>query len=273
MIDLEQISDGVWSATMASPADRNALGAEMRSELLGALKDARARGAKVIIIRGDQRAFSSGYKLDPGVMRPTTLMEDRSRLVEVAEFMRDFRALSVVTIAEVRGYCVAGGTDLMLASDIAIVADNASIGVPNVRGLGITMLLPVWSWMVGPQRAKLLALTGDFMTGVEAADYGLVAASFPENVLEERTTALAERVALMPVEMLEVTKQALNVAWDSAGFSTTLLRAAELDALSHGTTPVVTFWDQVESGGLRDALAARDGRFAGGRMLDHVRRA
>src|SRR5881227_2243815 len=63
----------------------------------------------------------------------------------------------------------------------------------------------------------------------------------------DRVRALAERIALMPDELLEVTKQALNVAWDTAGFGTTLLRAAELDALSHGTRPVIGFWDQVVS--------------------------
>src|SRR5205823_13638297 len=118
----------------------------------------------------------------------------------------------------IRGYCGAGGTDLMPASDLSFAATDASIGVPNVRGLGITMLLPMWSWMVGPQRAKLLALTGDFMTGEEAAQFGLVAAALPEAVLGERVLAVAERIALMPEELLEVTKQALHAVWDTAGF-------------------------------------------------------
>jgi enoyl-CoA hydratase len=190
--------------------------------------------------------------------------------VEVAEFMRAYRAQPVITIAEVRGYCVAGGTDLMLASDIAMAATNVKLGVPNVRGLGITLLLPVWSWILGPQKAKLLALTGDFMTGEETAQFGLVAAAVPEEMLSDRCVALAERIALMPEELLEVTKQALNVAWDTAGFSTTLLRAAELDALSHGTRPVIGFWNDVESGGLRTALSNRDDRFGDQRTIDLI---
>jgi enoyl-CoA hydratase len=270
VINLEQVSPNVWRTTLDSPGDRNALSGEMRQSLLNALEQARAEGAKVMIVRGDDRAFSSGYKLDPGLMRPTTLMEDRRRLVEVTEFMREYRAQPVVTIAEVRGYCVAGGTDLMLASDIAMAADDASIGVPNVRGLGITMLLPVWSWLMGPQRAKLLALTGDYMTGEEAARFGLVAGALPADVLSEKVLALAERITLMPQELLEVTKQALNVAWDTAGLSTTLLRAAELDSLSHGTRPVIDFWDRVEADGMRAALKARDGKFRNGRTLDLI---
>jgi len=268
MVVVEELSKSVWRATLDSESDRNALSGDMRQALLDALKSVREAGAKVMIVRGDERAFSSGYKLDPGVMRPANLTTDRDRLVDVTEFMRLYRAHPVVTIAEVRGYCVAGGTDLMLASDIALTSDDAQLGVPNVRGLGITMMLPVWSWMVGPQRAKLLALTGDFITGAEAAQFGLVAASMPGTILSDRVVAIAERIALMPEELLHVTKQALNAAWDAAGLGTTLLRAAELDAISHGTDPVIGFWDEVERDGMRAALQSRDHSFTDTRILD-----
>lgn len=268
MINLEQLSAGVARITLNSPDDRNALSGAMRRALLNGLEQARADGAKVVIVRGDERSFSSGYKLDPGVMRPTTAVEDRARLVEVTEFMRAFRASPVVTIAEIRGYCVAGGTDLMLASDVAIAADDASIGVPNVRGVGITLLFPQLSWLIGPQKAKLLSLTGDFVTGVEAEKYGMVAASFPGAELEDRVRAVAERMSLVPVELLQVTKEALNVAWDTAGFSTTVLRGAELDALSHATKPVIEFWDNVESDGIKAAVQTRDSAFSGPRVAE-----
>ena len=268
LVVLDELSSGVWRATLNSPRDRNALSADMRREILGALSSARAGGAKVVIVRGDERAFSSGYRLDPGVMRPTTLVEDRIRLVEVTDFLRAYREQPVVTIAEIRGYCLAGGTDLLLASDIAVAATDASLGVPNVRGIGITLLLPVWSWVLGPHRAKLLALTGDTFSGAEAAEWGLVSAAFPGETLEAGVLALAERMAHMPGELLAITKHALNTAWDTAGFSNTLLRAAELDALSHGTRPVIDFWDTVVESGMRAALSARDESFQDSRILD-----
>jgi len=268
LVILESLSPAVGRITLNSPGDRNALSGAMRQAILDALREARGSGAKVVIVRGDERAFSSGYKLDPGVMRPTTAVEDRHRLVEVTDFMRAYREHPLVTIAEVRGYCLAGGTDLMLASDIALAADDAQLGVPNVRGLGITLLLPVWSWVLGPQRAKLLALTGDMISGAEAAEVGFVAASYDSGELSGRVEAIADRMALMPPELLAVAKHALNVAWDSAGFGTTVTRAAELDAISHATRPVVEFWDKVVADGMRSALAARDGAFADGRMLD-----
>lgn len=268
LVILDELSNGVWRASLNSPRDRNALSAAMRRAILEATARARAGGAKVLIVRGDERAFSSGYRLDPGVMRPTTLVEDRIRLVEVTDFMRAYREQPLVTIAEIRGYCLAGGTDLMLASDISVAADDASIGVPNGRGIGITMLLPVWSWVLGPHRAKLLALTGDTITGAEAADWGLISAAFPGVTLEARVLALAERMANMPGELLAVSKHALNAAWDTAGFSNTLLRAAELDALSHGTKPVIDFWDNVVENGLRAALQTRDESFDSNRVLD-----
>jgi enoyl-CoA hydratase len=268
VLDVENVTRDVCRFTFVSPADRNALSAAMRERLLQALGEARASGVKVVIVRGSDGVFSSGYKIDPDVMRPSSVMEDRARLVEVADFHRRYREQPVITIAEVRGHCVAGGTDLMLASDLAIVADDASIAVPNVRGLGITLLLPLWSWLVGPQRAKLLALTGDPARGDEVAKLGLVAASLPESILEERVVALAERIAMMPPELLDVVKQALNVAWDAAGMSTALLRAAELDALSHASRPVTDFWADVEDMGIRAAVRARDGQFLGNRALD-----
>jgi len=268
LVVLDELSSGVWRATLNSPRDRNALSADMRREILNALSNARAGGAKVVIVRGDERAFSSGYRLDPGVMRPTTLVEDRIRLVEVTDFLRAYREQPVVTIAETRGYCLAGGTDLLLASDIAVAATDASLGVPNVRGIGITLLLPVWSWVLGPHRAKLLALTGDTFSGAEAAEWGLVSAAFPGANLEDGVLALAERMAHMPGELLAITKHALNTAWDTAGFSNTLLRAAELDALSHGTRPVIDCWDTVVESGMRAALRARDEPFPDNRILD-----
>ena len=269
MLDLEKLSPSVWRLTLSSyEEDRNALSAAMREGLLQALGEVIAGGAKVVVLRGSHGVFSSGYRLDPDVMRPPTVMEDRARLVEVADFHRRFRQQPVITIAEIRGYCVAGGTDLMVASDIAVAADDATIAVPNVRGVGITLLLPLWSWLVGPQRAKLLALAGDPIRGDEAAQLGLVAASVPEPSLEERVLALAERIALVPQELLDVVKQSLNVAWDGAGMATAVHRAAELDALSHASQPVVDFWADVDAVGIRGAVRARDGRFAGTRTLD-----
>ena len=268
LVVLDEPMTGVWRATLNSSRDRNALSSDMRQAILDGLSQARAAGGKVFIVRGDERAFSSGYRLDPGVMRPSTVVEDRIRLVEVTDFLRAYREQPLVTIAQVRGYCLAGGTDLLLASDVALAATDASLGVPNVRGIGITLLLPVWSWILGPHRAKLLALTGDTMTGAEAAEWGFVSAAFPADTLEGKVLAIAEHMARMPGELLAITKHGLNVAWDSAGFSNTLLRAAELDALSHASRPVIDFWDNVVENGMRAALDTRDSAFHTDRILD-----
>lgn len=268
LVVLEELSAGVWRATLNSPRDRNALSGAMREAIMDAAAKAREGGAKVLIVRGDGRAFSSGYKLDPGLMRPDTVVEDRIRLVEVGDFHRAFREQPLVTIAQVEGYCLAGGTDFMLAHDVSVAATDASLGVPNVRGVGITLLLPVWSWLLGPHKSKLLALTGDTMTGAEAAEWGFVSTAAPGDELEKRVVSLAERMAQMPAELLAITKTALNVAWDSAGFGNTVTRACELDALAHASKPVVEWWDNVEKSGTRAAITDRDEPFANGRILD-----
>ncbi|MFE4500960.1 enoyl-CoA hydratase/isomerase family protein [Rhodococcus sp. NPDC056743] len=264
----KEISDGVWQVTLSSPGDLNALSSQMRQSILYSLDRVHEQGGRVAIVRGDARAFSSGYRLDPGVMRPSSVVEDRARLVGVTNFMSAYREHPVVTIAEVRGHCLAGGTDLMIASDLSIAADTASIGVPNVRDLGITMLLPLWSWLIGPHRAKLLTLSGDIFSGAEAAEWGLITASLPEDALGARVRSIAERIALMPTEMLQVVKHALNTAWDTAGIHTTLLRAAELDTIAHSTESVGGFWELVVEDGMRAALDRRKSRYAGVRVLD-----
>ncbi|MBM7365403.1 enoyl-CoA hydratase-related protein [Gordonia hydrophobica] len=270
LVLLEEVAEHVWRATLNSPADLNALSGAMRTAILNAQATARENGATVLILSGDDRAFSSGYKLDPGVMRPKTAVEDRARLVEVTDFMSAFRDSPVVTITEIRGYCLAGGTDLMLASDLAFAANDAALGVPNVRGVGITLLLPLWSWLLGPQRAKLLALTGDTIRGDEAADLGLVTGAYESDVLAEKVLAVAQRIAQVPHELTAVTKHALNTAWDNAGYRSTVARAAELDALSHATDPVVEFWDNVVENGMKAALTERDAPFRTGRVLDVI---
>lgn len=266
----EELSPGLWRGTLNSVQDRNALSGEMREAIRQALRDAKAAGGKVMIFRGSPEVFSSGYRLDPGALRTPTTTKDRDRLIETTKFWREYREQPVVTIAEVRGHCIAGGTDMMLASDISLAATDASISVPNVRDLGITMLLPMWSTLVGPHRAKLLAMSGDAVTGEEAAKWGLIAAALPEQILAERVAALAQRIALVPEELLEITKQALNAAWDAAGFGAAIVRAAELDALAHTTSPVNAFWQQVEAdqGSLRNVLSARADRFGQDRVLD-----
>jgi enoyl-CoA hydratase len=268
LVVLDEVSEGVWRATLNSPKDRNALSGAMRGAILDAASRARGGGAKVLIVRGNERAFSSGYKLDSGYMRPTSVVDDRNRLVEVANFHQVFRDLPIVTIAQVQGYCLAGGTDFMLAHDVSVAAHDAALGVPNVRGVGITLLLPVWSWVLGPQRAKLLALTGDTMTGAEAAEWGFLSQAVPADELGDRVLAVAKRMAQMPAELLAITKHALNVPWDTAGFATTVLRACELDTLAHASAPVVEWWDNVEKLGTRAAIAERDAPFKNGRMLD-----
>lgn len=264
-VTCEDLGGSVFRLTLDSPRDLNALSGAMRTAILEGMAKVRSAGGTVVIISGSDRAFSSGYKLDPGVMRPETGVEDRRRLTEVVDFMRQYRDQPLITIAEVRGYCLAGGTDLMLASDIAVAADDAKFGVPNVRAVGITLLLPLWSWLVGPQRAKLLALSGDLFSGEEAADCGFVSASYPAPELAAHSLELARRFAMVPPELLAIVKHGLNAAWESAGFGEVANRAVELDVLSHLSTPVIDFWDRVEAEGVKAALVQRDAPFSEGR--------
>jgi enoyl-CoA hydratase len=192
---------------------------------------------KVLVIRGAGRAFSTGYDLSGGwgedAPKPFTVDDDQRFLQRYVEHWLRLRDLPKPVIAMVHGYCLAGGTQLCVSTDMIFVAENAQIGFPSIPA-GAGYVSAFWSWMVGPHRTKYLAfLPGSRIGGKEAEAMGFATRAFPAESLEKETYDYARRVSKVPAQKLRLEKLAINRAMDLRGFRTSVLAGAEFDALFH----------------------------------------
>jgi enoyl-CoA hydratase len=253
--------------TMNRPGALNALNAE----LVDAISDAIAAGAadpdvRVMILRGAGRAFCAGYDLNEdaagGVLDAAHWHQELERSTAK---MLEIHDCPKPVIASVRSYCLAGGTDLMLACDLAVASDDAYFGYVDVRfGSGIvSMFLP---WAIGVRRAKELLFTGeDRIPADEALRIGLVNRVVPADELDDATLALAEEIAKNEPFVIQTTKRAANRAWDVAGFRAAMAANTELDVMIEtANLPARDEFRRItQDEGLKAAIAWRDRRFRG----------
>ncbi len=265
--------------TLNRPEKLNALSRRLQAELATALRDAdEDNRVHSIIIRGAGRSFCAGYDLTPerrlggetadekdtyaDVYRNSQAFDDDVFRMEGAQ--RDRMTIFDMhkpVIAQVHGYCVAGGTDLALLCDIVVAAQDAHIGFPPVRAMGGPPA-HMWTYLVGPQWAKYMLLTGEFVTGAEAERIGLVWKSVPLDDLEETVEELADRLAMVPTDLLAGNKRSVNLALEMMGSRTMQRLAAEMDARMHVSPSMEDWRRRNREEGLKSALEWRDGRFA-----------
>lgn len=249
--------------TLNRPTKRNALSHKLRGELFAALRagDA-ARDVRVIIIRGSGPCFSAGYDLAQDQSEPLPWPQSRadgSWARHVLQGWFEMMDMATPLIAQVHGWCLAGGTELASACDLVYVADDAQIGYPPVRLMSSPDM--AWQpWLMGMRRAMEAMLTGDAMTGTEAVEAGFANRSFPAAELDERVLAIAERVAKVPSDLQAVNKRVVHRAMDVMGMREGLRATAELNALGfHQPSSIAYFAKLRES--VTGALSARDGEF------------
>jgi HAD superfamily hydrolase (TIGR01509 family) len=253
--------------TMNRPRSLNALNGELIDGLSRALAlAADDEGVRVVILRGAGRAFCAGYDLNEDAAGGTLdsahwhaeLARSTARMLELVDHPKP-------VIAQVHSYCLAGGTDLMLACDLAVAADDAFFGYVDVRfGSGVvSMFLP---WIVGVRKAKELLFTGeDRIPANEALRVGLVNRVVPADLLEGATLAVADQIAKNEPFVVQTTKRALNRAWDAAGFRAAMAANTDLDAIIEtANLPQRDEFRRITSErGLKAAIAWRDARFRG----------
>ena len=253
--------------TMNRPGALNALSAGLIAALSSAFRDAgEDPGVSAIILRGAGRAFCAGYDLTEdasgGVLDARRWHEDLSHstaaMLEIVDNPKP-------VIAQVHSYCLAGGTDLMLACDLAVTADDAYFGYVDVRfGSGVvSMFLP---WVVGVRKAKELLFTGeDRIPADEALRIGLVNRVSPRDRLDDDTLALAEEIAKNEPFVVQTSKRAANRAWDVAGFRAAMAANTELDVMIEtANLPARDEFRRItQEQGLKAAIAWRDARFRG----------
>ena len=212
-------------------------------------------------------AAPSGSPVDPAVIAgnhapdsdwdPVTDFQMMWR--NVRGFMSLFHSEKPV-VCKVHGFCVAGGTDMALCSDLLVVADDAKIGYPPARVWG-SPTTALWAHRIGPMRAKRLLLTGDSLTGAQAAEWGLATEAAPAAELDERFEGLLERIGRMPLNQLVMMKLLSNQVAYAQGLHATQLLGTFFDGIARHTPEGHAFAARAAEGGFREAVRERDEPF------------
>ena len=260
------------------PDKRNALSLALLTELDQALWEADNDSAvHAVVLKGEGKGFCAGYDLTPPAPTSNAADGPRYRQGAFSNFDDDVWRLErgqrlrmtlfdmhKPVIAQIHGFCLAGGTDVALLCDMVIAADDTRIGFPATRDLG-SPPNQMWLYHIGPQWAKRLLLTGDTITGAEAATLGLVLKALPLAELEGEVEQLLDRLALIDTALLAANKRIVNVGLELMGARTLQRIAAENDARGHLADSAQMFLQQARDDGLVAALRARDAKFGDGR--------
>ncbi len=248
------------------PERLNAISANLPDELERAVGEANDDPeVRVIILKGAGRAFCAGFDLSPGLftgppMGEWDATEDFAMTTRLAAKFMSLWYSRKPTIAQVHGWCVAGGTDLVLCSDIIIAAEDAQIGYAPARVWG-SPLTAMWVYRLGAEWAKRLLLTGDPVDGKTAERIGLIYKAVPADQLEAEVESLAQRMANIPVSQLAAMKLVVNQAYENMGLRTTQLLGSILDGLMRHTPEGVAWRRLIDEKGIKAAIDARDGPF------------
>ena len=250
--------------TLNRPEKRNALNNRLRGELLEALRAADADPAvRVAVLRGAGPAFSSGYDLsaDNSVGQPFYSPGGPGQWARhVVESWFTIWDLAKPVIAQVHGYCLAGGSELAACCDLVYVAEDARIGYPPTR-----LMSPpdnqFHPFLMGMRAAMEMYLTGDALTGTEAAARGFANRAVPAAELEKTVLGVAERIALVPTELTQINKRAVHRAMEVMGLRSSIRAGTELSALATHTESMKKFVSGIQSSGLKAALTERDTPF------------
>src|SRR5215831_20725386 len=272
--DLEH---GVFAITLTRAAEYNTITPELRDELAAAIDagDA-ASDARVILLRAEGPAFCAGYGLDWSTAAqsvesdPEAPDRRRSRVWDsvadlrmmgrfVATYMKLWYAAKP-TIAAVQGWCVGGGTDMVLCADLIVAGEGAKFGYPPSRVWG-TPTTAMWVYRMGLERAKRYMLTGDEIPARKAAELGLILEVVPDERLLDHALGLARRMARVPTNQLMMLKLLCNQAAEHMGMATTRLLGTLFDGIARHTQEGLDFVRRAEDVGFRQAVRERDDPF------------
>jgi enoyl-CoA hydratase len=254
--------------TLNRPNKRNALSNALRGELFAALEDGdRDPEVRVMILRGAGTCFSSGYDLSSlGELPFYTAGGQGQWARHVVEGCFRMWDLAKPVIAQVHGWCLAGGSELAVACDLVYVAEDAQIGYPAVR----TMSPPdnqYHAWIVGMRAAMELMLTGDSMSGLEAVRLGFANRAFAADDLEGQVLAMAERIAKVDPELAQLNKRLVHRQMEAMGMRAGIRAGTDLHALGWHTPASRAYMAELRKG-VTQALTQRDQAFGDYRTGD-----
>jgi enoyl-CoA hydratase len=265
-------TDGAVARIVLNRPERlNAINTQLVSDLRAAVVAANDdAAARVIVLSGAGRAFCAGYDLDWG-----TKAEDASQRAMSGQWdpVRDYLGMSrnvraymslwespKPVIAQVHGWCVGGGTDMALCSDLIFMAEDAQIGYPPARVWGEPTTM-MWVYRLGLETAKRLMLTGASLTGVEAVRVGLASRAVPAERLADEVDAFARQLATIPLNQLVMSKLLVNQAYENMGLRTTQILGTVFDGVARHTPEGIAWRDMAMREGFREAVRRRDAPF------------
>ncbi|MGH9055658.1 MAG: crotonase/enoyl-CoA hydratase family protein [Acidimicrobiales bacterium] len=262
----------VWHLVLCRPFELNTITANLRDQLSEALDAAeRSSEVKVVLLRAEGRAFCAGFGLDwstvtlAGSDTPGRAWDSVSDVRMISRFGDTFaklHSISKPTVAAVQGWCVGGGTDMVLHADLILAGESARFGYPPARLWGIPEAPWAWVARLGLQRAKRYLFTGDEMSGAEAEAAGLVLECVPDGDLAQRASDLVQRIALLPLNQLQMLKWSLNdVASQQFRPDSNRFLSCIFDGVARHTQEGLDFVARSEEVGWRLAVRERDRPF------------
>ncbi|MDV6011522.1 crotonase/enoyl-CoA hydratase family protein [Haloechinothrix sp. LS1_15] len=265
-----ETSDGVRSIVLCRPEQYNTITPQLRDELAEAIDQAdRDPEVRVMLLRAEGPAFCAGYGLDwsteyqaeqEASERPWDSAMDYRELSRFVEVYLKLWYAAKPTLAAVHGWCIAGGTDMVLCADVIMADHSAVFGYPPARVWG-TPTTAMWVYRLGFEQAKRYLLTGDEIPAPTAAEIGLIAECVPDGELTERATALAERMARLPGNQLEMIKLLCNQTAENMGFASSRTLGTFLDGIARHTAEGQAFVARAGEIGIRQAVRERDDPF------------
>jgi len=260
---IEDPRPGIRRISLNRPDKRNALCNPLREELFNSLEEADADSeVKVIVLSGAGSCFCAGYDLSYNNKEDMPYHSSKNdgfwprHVVEGAFKIWD---LATPVIAQVHGYCLAGGTELAASCDLVYVANDAKIGYPVVR----SMSPPdnqIFPWLMGMRNAMEMMLTGESIDGETAVKQGFANRSFNVDSLEEEVLKIAEKVAKVPSDLQAINKRAVHRQMEAMGMRTGIRAGTEMQALAMHSKSTQEHLKELSSG-LKDALTKRDKEF------------
>jgi enoyl-CoA hydratase len=265
-----EVTGPIARITLDRPERGNGITMDMPRELTECIEQANLdRDVHVIALSGEGKGFCGGYDLveyaehQPANHDPSTPWDPMLDYQFMGRNVRGFMSLfhsDKPVVCKVHGFCVAGGTDMALCSDLLVIADDARIGYPPARVWGVPTTA-LWAHRIGDQRAKRLLFTGDLITGAEALEWGLAIEAPPAAELDERFEALLERIANVPANQLVMMKLLVNQALYSQGLQATQVLGTVFDGIARHTPEGYAFQARAAEAGFKQAVAERDAPF------------
>lgn len=256
--------------TLNRPEKLNALSQDLQLEVRDALEDAgwNDNEIRVIVMKGAGRGFSSGFDISAG--GSTDAVQLRARMLKGKGFSATtwwdvFWNNPKPLIAQVHGFCIAGGCATATFCDLRICSEDALFGAPEIR-TGGPYIPAVWPWIIGMTKARELLYTGNLIDAQEAYRLGLVNKVVPQDRLEEEVDKLALTIAKLPVATVEYNKRLINMAYEMMNVRSVVERSMELEAaclVSSGSLAEVSEFERLrQEQGLKAALDWNAARFA-----------